>query len=61
LPHHEGAKQDTIRVVNAKLPHCMGPVLTYPMENKMPFVHHVVEWWGCGHTIKDDKGLSERT
>jgi hypothetical protein len=31
------------------------------MENEMPLVHHVIEWWGCGFTIKDDKGLNERT
>ncbi len=43
---HKGAKQDTIGVArraNAKPPHCIGPMLTYLMENKMPFVHHVVE------------------
>ncbi len=27
----------------------------------MPFVHHVVEQWGCGCTIQDNKGLNERT
>jgi hypothetical protein len=64
LPCHEGAKQDTIGVTggtNAKLPHYMNPMLTYPMENEMSLVHHVVEWWGCGYTIENDKGLNERT
>ncbi len=27
----------------------------------MSFVHHDVEQWGCGYTIKDDKNLNERT
>jgi hypothetical protein len=39
-PHHEGAKRDTIEVVRGtttKQSHCMGHVLTYPMENEMPF------------------------
>jgi hypothetical protein len=39
----------------------MGLSLTYPMENEMPLVHHVVEWWGCGYIIEDDKGLNEKT
>jgi hypothetical protein len=29
------------------------------MENEMPFVHHVVEWWGYNYIIKNDKGLNE--
>jgi len=36
-PHQEEAKQDTIGVVggaSAKLPHCMGLALTYPLEMK---------------------------
>jgi hypothetical protein len=64
LCRHERAKQDTIvvtRRINAKLPHCTGLVLTYPiLENKMSFVHHAIEQWGCGSTIKDDKSLNER-
>jgi hypothetical protein len=47
LPYHERAKWYTIgitRGTSAKLPHHWGHVLTYPMENKMPFVHHVVKW-----------------
>ncbi len=63
-PRHKGAKQNTIGVIertSGKLPHCTGPVLTYPMENEMPFIHHVVEQWGCGYTNKEGKGLSERT
>jgi hypothetical protein len=62
--HHKGAKQNTIVVVggaNAKLQHCTGPALAYPMENEMPFVHNVVEWWGYGYIIKNGKGLNERT
>jgi hypothetical protein len=46
LPYQEGAKQDTIGVTqktSAKLPHHRGPMPTYPMENKMPFGHHIVE------------------
>jgi hypothetical protein len=45
-PHHERAKQDTIGVVggaSANLPSCTGSALIYPMENEMPFIHHVVE------------------
>jgi hypothetical protein len=45
LPHHEGAKQDTIGVIkrtNVKLPHHRGLMLSYPMENKMPFAHHAI-------------------
>ncbi len=38
-----------------------GPTLAYLMENEMPFVHHTIEWWGCGYTNKDDKNLNERT
>jgi hypothetical protein len=30
------------------------------MENEMPLVHHVVEWWGCGYINEDGKGLSKR-
>jgi hypothetical protein len=64
LPRHKGAKQNTIRVVEkagAKLPHCMGLALAYPMKNKMSFVHHTVERWGCDYTNENDKGLNERT
>jgi hypothetical protein len=45
-PHHERAKRNTIGVIrgtSVKLSHYMGPTLVYPMENKMPFVHHVVD------------------
>jgi hypothetical protein len=64
LPHHEEAKRNTIGVIgraSVKLPHCTGPMLVYPMENEMPIVHHVVEWWGCNYTNEDGKGLSKRT
>jgi hypothetical protein len=27
----------------------------------MPLVHHAVEQWGCDYTIKDNKGLNERS
>jgi hypothetical protein len=63
-PRRKDAKQDTIGVAketSAKLPHCMGHALTYPMENEMPFVHHTIEWWGCDYINKDNKGLNERT
>jgi hypothetical protein len=63
-PQHEGAKRDTIGVVggtSAKLSHYTNPALTYPMENKMPLVHHAIKWWGCGSTIENNKGLNERT
>ncbi len=63
-PYHEEAKRNTIMVIggaSAKLPHCTGHALTYSMENKMPLVHHAIEWWGCIYINKDDKGLSERT
>jgi hypothetical protein len=62
-PHHEGAKQDTIGVgrgVSAKLSHYTDPALIYLMENEMPFVHHIVERWGCNYTNEDNKGLSEK-
>jgi hypothetical protein len=36
-------------------------MLIYPMENKMSFVDHVVEWWGCDYTNEDGKGLNENT
>jgi hypothetical protein len=31
------------------------------MKNKMPLVHHAIKWWGYDYTIKDGKGLNERT
>lgn len=52
--YHEGAKWNTISV---KLPHYTILTLTYPMKKEMPFVHHVVKWWGWGYTIKDDKNF----
>jgi hypothetical protein len=64
LPYHEKAKRDTIgitRETSAKLPHHLGHVLSYPMENKMPFVYHVAKWEACNCTIKDDESLNERT
>jgi hypothetical protein len=64
LPCHEEAKQNTIGVargISAKLPHCTSLALVYPMENKMPLGHHVVERWGCNYTNEEDKSLSERT
>jgi hypothetical protein len=65
ITYHKGAKRNTIGVVawraNANLPHYMDLVLTYPMENKMPLVRHVVKRWRCGYKNEDDKGLSERT
>jgi hypothetical protein len=39
----------------------MDLALTYPMENEMLLVHHVVEWWGCSYINENDKGLNERT
>jgi len=45
-PYHEGVKQNTIGVIektSAKLPHCMGFMLAYLMENEMSFIHHVVK------------------
>jgi hypothetical protein len=63
-PHHEGAKKDTIGVaigVSANLLHYMNLALIYPMENEMPLVHHIVEWWGCDYTNENNKCLSERT
>jgi hypothetical protein len=46
MPPLKGVKQDTIGVTkgtNAKLPHHKGHVPTFPMENEMSFVHHVVK------------------
>jgi hypothetical protein len=53
LPHHEGAKRDTIRVikrVNANPPHHRGFMLTYLMETETPLVCHIVKWQGCSYT-----------
>ncbi len=36
-------------------------MLVYSMENKTPFVHHIVEWQGCGYKVEDDKSLNEKT
>jgi hypothetical protein len=58
------SKQDTVGVVggaSAKLPHCTSLALDYLMENEMPFVNHIVKWWGCSYTIENDKGLNGRT
>jgi len=55
-PYHEGAKWNTIGVVRG-----ISFALTYPMEKEMPFVHHVVKWWGCDCIIEHDKSLNERT
>jgi len=57
-PSHKGAKRNTIGVVggaSAILPHYTGSSLAYPIEIKMPLVHHVVECWGCGYTTEDAK------
>jgi hypothetical protein len=43
------------------MPHHRGFMLTYPMENKTPFIRHIVEWQGCSYTIKDNESLNERT
>ncbi len=64
LFRHEGAKRDTIGVIrgaNAKLPHHKGLVLTYPMKDEMPLVHHVIERHGCNYIIENDESLNERT
>jgi len=45
---------------SVKLPHCTGPTLAYPMENRMPLVHHTIKQWGCDYTNEDGKGLNER-
>jgi hypothetical protein len=61
LPHHKGAKQHTIGVIrraSANPPHHRGFMLTYPMENETPFISHIVEWQGCGYTIKDNESLN---
>jgi len=36
-------------------------MLTYPMENEMPFIHHAIKQEGCGCIIEDDEILNERT
>jgi hypothetical protein len=46
LPHHERAKQDTIKVTrrtNVKLSHHKGLMLSYLMENEMPLTHHAIK------------------
>jgi len=37
----------------------MRPTLAYPIENKMPLIHHALEWWGCNCIIEDNKSLNE--
>jgi hypothetical protein len=64
LPHHEGAKQNTIGVIkriSAKLPLHRGLALIYSMENETTFVHHIIERQGCGYIMEDDESLNERT
>jgi len=63
-PHRKRVERDTIGLIrgaSANLPHCTSFALTYPMENKMPFVHYIIEWWGCSCTIEADTCLNERT
>ncbi len=36
-------------------------MLAYSMENETPFVHHIVEWQGCGCIVENDKSLNEKT
>jgi hypothetical protein len=31
------------------------------MENEIPFLHHIVDLWGCSCTIENNKSLNERT
>jgi hypothetical protein len=47
LLHHEGVKQNTIgviKIINFKLSHHKNLVLTYSIENEMPFVCHIIKW-----------------
>jgi hypothetical protein len=63
-PPLEVTKQNTIGVIrgaNSKLLHHKGHVLTYQVEDKMSFIHHVVKQYGCGCTIKDDESQDRRT
>jgi hypothetical protein len=58
LPYYERVKWHTIGVTrgaSAKLPHHKGHVPTYPMENKMPFVHHIIKWQGYDCIMKTMK------
>jgi hypothetical protein len=64
FPCHKVAKRNFIKVIkgtNATPPHHKGLMLAYLMENETPLVYHVVEWQGCGYTIKDNKNLNEWT
>jgi hypothetical protein len=38
---------------NVKLQHRKGLVRAYPMENKMPLVHHAIKQQGCCCTIEE--------
>jgi len=41
----KGANQYTIEITigtNVKVSHHRGHVLTYPMKNEMPFIHHII-------------------
>jgi hypothetical protein len=35
------------RTTNVKLQHRKGLVRAYPMENKMPLIHHAIKQQGC--------------
>ncbi len=63
-PCHKETKWDSIGVAgrtSVKLPHYMGPMLVYPMENEMSLIHHVVEQWGCGYTNENNQSPIEKT
>jgi hypothetical protein len=60
----KGANQYTIKIpikANVKLPHHKGHVPMYPVKNKMPFVHHVIKWWGCNYIVENNKSQDGKT
>jgi hypothetical protein len=63
-PPLEGTKQDTIgetRKTNVKQPHHRCLLLIYLVENKMSFIHRIVERQGYNCIVEDDKNLNGRT
>jgi hypothetical protein len=60
----KGANQYTIEITigtNVKVSHHRGHVLIYLVKNKMPFIHHIIKWWGCNYTVEDEESQDGRT
>ncbi len=46
-----------LKKASASPPHL---ALTYPMENKMPLIHHTIKQQGCDYIVNKNKSLNER-